>query len=356
MTSTAETEREASRWLAQRESGRWTAREEAQLRAWLQESTAHRIAFLRLQEAWSEAARLRALGAGIPSGHVPERGNWHEYGAAPAGDGVMPPFPPDLRGIHMTYHRPDDGRGGWRRGIAAMLVLAAVGVAGVLGWQAGGRHHALFASSLGQVESVALADGTRVTLSSDSRIEVTMKRRRRSVRLLQGEAIFTVAHDPARPFVVALDATRITAVGTRFSVRRAGPDARVVVTEGRVRFERDADGNGIAPPVTLLSAGHVAFADGAGVRIESMTPAEAERLLEWRSGYLGFDDTSLANAAAEFNRFNLRKLELADARVADLRIGGNFRWDNLEGFIHLLERGFPVRAERLPDRIVLHSL
>ena len=63
----------------------------------------------------------------------------------------------------------------------------------------------------------------------------------------------------------------------------------------------------------------------------------------------------LAEAVAEFNRFNPRKLELADAEVAQLRVGGNFRWNNVEGFVNLLERGFPVSAERLSGRIVLHS-
>jgi transmembrane sensor len=61
------------------------------------------------------------------------------------------------------------------------------------------------------------------------------------------------------------------------------------------------------------------------------------------------------DAVAEFNRFSLRKIELGDSGVALLRIGGNFRWDNSDGFVSLLEHGFPVRVERKPDRIVLHS-
>ena len=92
-----------------------------------------------------------------------------------------------------------------------------------------------------------------------------------------------------------------------------------------------------------------------GVLVRSVPVADAERYLEWREGFLTFDDTSLAEAAAEFNRFNARKLELADATVAGLRVGGNFRWSNAEGFARLLEQGFPVRVERHPERIVLHA-
>ena len=137
--------------------------------------------------------------------------------------------------------------------------------------------------------------------------------------------------------------------------RRDPEEIRVVVTEGKVRLESRAGPDGAAQPVSLLPAGSVATAGRNGVLVRSLPLAEAERYLEWRDGFLTFDDTSLADAAAEFNRFNTRKLELGDATVADLRVGGNFRWSNAEGFAHLLEQGFPVRAERHADRIVLRT-
>ena len=149
--------------------------------------------------------------------------------------------------------------------------------------------------------------------------------------------------------------SRVAAVGTRFSVRRNPEDVRVVVTEGKVRLETRIGDDGRAQPVSLLPAGSVATAGRNGVLVRSVPVADAERYLEWREGFLTFDDTSLAEAAAEFNRFNARKLELADATVADLRVGGNFRWSNAEGFARLLEQGFPVRVERHPERIVLHA-
>ena len=79
------------------------------------------------------------------------------------------------------------------------------------------------------------------------------------------------------------------------------------------------------------------------------------RLLDWRDGLLAFRDAPLGEVAAEFNRYNARKLVVGDADAGALRIGGNFRWDNEEGFARLLEAGFPVRAEIGADRIVLHS-
>ena len=81
---------------------------------------------------------------------------------------------------------------------------------------------------------------------------------------------------------------------------------------------------------------------------------DAERLVDWRDGLLAFHDTTLAEAAAEFNRYNTRRIVIGDDATGALRIGGSFRWSNAEGFARLLEQGFPVRAEYFDDRIVLH--
>lgn len=350
MTSSTQIEEQAARWLARRESDTWCDADEAEFAVWVDESVAHRVAFLRLQEAWRQAERLCALGAGIAPEQVPGRGFWRESSELP----VLQP--PDLSGIEFSRPSPDPTRPyrTWIRAAGA-LVLAIAGIGGFLGWQTSGEHHASLASGIGQIQVTTLEDGSEVTLSSDSRVEVNMSRGRRVIHLVRGEAIFAVSHDAGRPFVVHADNRSVTAIGTQFSVRRDATDLRVVVTEGRVRFEGGSSADQMTPPVALLAAGSMALATADGVRIESLTPAEAERLLDWRSGYLQFDDLPLAAAIAEFNRFNTRQLELGDAEAAALRIGGNFRWSNVDGFVHLLEQGFPIRAEPHGNRIVLHS-
>jgi transmembrane sensor len=155
--------------------------------------------------------------------------------------------------------------------------------------------------------------------------------------------------------VVEAAGRRAVAVGTRYAVRRDADGVRVVVTGGRVRLEGEPGADGHAAPVALLPAGSLATAGRNGVLVRSLPLADVQRYLGWRDGFLAFDDLPLAQAAGEFNRFNARRLELADPAVAQLRVGGNFRWSNVEGFVGLLEQGFPVRAERHPDRIVLHS-
>ena len=341
-----EIERAASEWLARSDGDAWSACDGAALDAWLAADTAHRVAYLRLRAAWAESGRLQALGAGLHAAGAPPRGHWH-----------APPFitghvaraaatPADTASTPLQSRRV--------RVAGLAMVAACVLVAG-WGWRA--YQHvdaAAYRTAMGEVRTLQLADGSRATLASDSRVEVRLSRGERHVALTAGEAIFAVAKDSNRPFVVATNGHRVIAVGTRFSVRRDDQDLRVAVTEGTVRLESESGDDGPGPSA-LLPAGSVALVHGGDVLVRSLPLADVERMLGWRDGLLAFRDTPLAEAAAEFNRYNVRKLAVADAETGGLRIGGSFRWDNEEGFVRLLEQGFPVRAEYAQDRILLHS-
>jgi transmembrane sensor len=97
------------------------------------------------------------------------------------------------------------------------------------------------------------------------------------------------------------------------------------------------------------------LASGSGIVTRTGSVADAERALDWRNGFLDFHDATLADAAAEFNRYNSRKLVVADPEAGALRIGGHFRWSNLDAFVRLLELGFPVQAETRAETVVLRS-
>jgi transmembrane sensor len=339
-------ERAAAAWLARRDGAQWTPEDEQALQAWLATATAHRVAFLRLEAAWQESGRLQALGAGWRGEGPPPRGHWQ---ASPA----------DRREqmLQAVPRRPRAARAPrqWRHRLAAAAFVAACALAAAWGW----RPHAPvdashYRTALGEVRTLPLADGSRATLASASGIDVRLSAQARDVALTSGEALFEVAKDPRRPFAVAAEGYRAVAVGTRFSVRRDNRDLRVVVTEGTVRLETPASATGATPSV-LLPAGSVALVRGGTLLVRSLPLADAQRLLDWREGLLAFRDAPLSEVAAEFNRYNARKLVVADAEAGALRVGGSFRWDNAEGFVRLLEAGFPVRAEVGADRIVLHS-
>lgn len=362
MASSRQIERTAAAWLARRDRDDWNASAMAELEAWLGEATTHRVAYLRLQSAWTHSGRLKALGAGVAAGVIPERGQWSR---SPFGTNESTSTPhkapqqpgqeiPDLG--ELTFAPRTPLRPSHRRRYAGAAVALVVALAAGWGWQRQASvEHASYLTAMGSLQTVPLSDGSSAILSSDSQMQVALSRAKRHIELDQGEAFFEVSKDPRRPFVVSVGGRQVVAVGTRFSVRRDGADLRVVVTEGTVRLESNTPGASRQTPTTLLQAGSVAHATSRGLLVRTGSVEDAERQLDWRGGYLAFHDTPLQDAAAEFNRYNARKIVVADSEVGAMRVGGNFRWSNTEAFVRLLEQAFPVRAEQHPDRIILHS-
>lgn len=329
----------AADWFARRQGDRWTAGDQVELDQWLAAATAHRIAFIRLEAAWHSASRLQALAAGVPPGVIPERNSWgysllrRKRATSGGADTVTPSFWSSRKAVSA---------------IAASVVIA-IGIA--LGVQLSRAPVQEHQTMVGGKDLVPLEDGSRVTLSTDSRVRVTMSRSERRIELQQGEAFFEVAKDPERPFVVVAGTRRVVAVGTQFSVRREADGVRVVVTEGRVRLATENAPASSAP--MQLDAGAVARATSGGVMVREQPVQEAEQLLSWRTGFLMFRDTALTDAVSEFNRYNQRKIVIADDAIADIRIGGSFRVDNVDAFLWLLENGFPVRVRHQSDAVVL---
>jgi transmembrane sensor len=374
----------ASAWLIRRDSGSWSAGDQACLEEWLSASTLNRVAFLRLELAWEDAARLKALGAGVPGDRPPPPGHWNltpffdSHAPGSAADDSQTGFaePADVFGevrgggiaegaaqmLHPHWTPPEYtvvkgksprlNRRSLRFGAIATLLLV-MGVGAYLDLAPNGE---VYATPIGGLASVPMADGSQVTLNTDSQIRIALTDTERRVELGHGEAYFEVSKDAARPFVVRAGNKRVIAVGTKFSVRREGNDIQVVVTEGKVRVEdRAATHN---PRVdgsadVFLTPGSIARAGDAGVLVQRKTLPEAEQQLSWRSGILMFRDRSLGEAVAEFNRYNARKIVIREPAVAALKIEGNFRATNVEAFVRLLESGFPLRAETQADQIVL---
>jgi transmembrane sensor len=383
---TQEIEYAASEWLIRRDGGTWTLADEARFQAWLDASTLHRVAYLRLELAWEDAARLKALGAGITGDQPPLPGQWNltpffeardqkvasteEEGtltgeplddpqdpeehegprrnaelSASVGEPGLRPINADAKGVRSRRRSP--------LGTFALAASILLALGGAYLWRAPGGDR--YATAIGGIASVPMTDGSRVTLNTDTQIRVDLTASERRIELKQGEAFFEVAKDPSRPFVVHVGGKRVTAVGTKFSVRRDNDDIEVVVTEGQVRVDEGTGASGSATPEgpVFLTPGAVAHASTAGVLVRRETVSEAERQLSWRAGILMFRDQTLAEAVAEFNRYNQRKIVIEDPKLADLRIEGNFRATNVDAFVRLLESGFAVRARTEDARVLL---
>jgi len=369
-------EDQAAAFLARRDGDDWTQANQAEFEKWLGGSTARRVAFLRLEAAWDEARRLKALSAGLPPGTVPPPGQWRDTpffdsDATPTrqAEFIDHPAPrpsrPGARSARDTRLRPRV-----RHFALAASILLALGIgAYFLSGPQGNR----YSTPIGGIASVPLSDGSHITLNTASEVRVELTPSERHIRLEEGEAFFDVAHDASRPFIVQVGKKRVIAVGTKFSVRREGDDVRVVVTEGKVRVEtgsRGAEGSNriatkrensaagaqataftgpVGPGEAFLTPGSIASVGDDGIVIEQRPVAEVQDDLNWRQGYLTFHDTSLADAVAEFNRYNTHQIVIEDPAVAAIRISGSFRALNYEAFVRVLDDGFAIHSRSSED-------
>jgi len=205
-----------------------------------------------------------------------------------------------------------------------------------------------YATAVGEQRTIRLEDGSRVTLDTESRIQVRLSDARRSVTLVSGQAFFDVAGNPGRPFVVTAGETRVTATGTRFDVRRMGDGARVTLVEGRVSVRettRDAAGWSLNPGEQVVTAAPRPM----------VATVDIARETSWTTGRLIFKETPIRTAVAEINRYSDDKIDLQASHIADIPVSGVFDTGDAEGFIAALQDLYSVKAERRPDGTVTLS-
>ena len=216
-------------------------------------------------------------------------------------------------------------------------------------------------------ESRVLPDGSVVELNKGAKIEVDYRPATRNVRLMSGEAHFSVAKNHERPFIVTVGGVQVRAVGTAFALKLASENVDLLVTEGRVSVNRPAgdpapDGGQSTAPVMVSAGGLLvvptaARASGEPLGVQILTAEEIRRRLEWREPSIGLSDTPLAEAVALFNRGGRMHLSIADPQLARLRMSGVFRVNNAEGFVRLLESNYGVKVERRADgEVVLRGI
>ena len=216
------------------------------------------------------------------------------------------------------------GRPNRRRLLAVGTGLAAAGIAALV---AAGRWRTI-GTGLGEVRKAPLPDGSLVAVNTESQIAVRMEADRRQVRLSRGEAWFKVAHDKSRPFVVETGDVRVRAVGTAFSVRRWEDTTQVLVTEGAVdvwRVGKEAE-------VIRVKAGSYALVSPSQPVQAVVASMDLETALAWRDGQIALYGDSLASAAAQFNRYNARKLVIDDPQLASEKVVGQFSANDPEAF------------------------
>ncbi|GAM97014.1 iron siderophore sensor protein [alpha proteobacterium U9-1i] len=316
MTSPRETRigREAADWVVKFDGVAFDARDVAAFRRWLARSEDHRAAFELASRTWHKLDLLARL----------------EAFELPAND-----------------HAPMISR----RALAAGAGVLAVGIGSYVALS--GDNAEAFETGIGERREIALADGTRVLLNASSRIEARIREDRREARVTAGEALFSIAESGASVFSIATPSGEIQALSGEILVKLLPDGARVALLSDGARASRRT-WTGQSSPVTAGANSEIMFGR-ADVAVDASTAEQLARRTLWREGMLAFDDTPLSEAVADVTRQSGVRFTFADPALADLRVGGLLRANDLEAFLDLLRDNLAVKAERRGDEIVLSS-
>ena len=234
----------------------------------------------------------------------------------------------------------------WQVGLAASLLAV-----GAFAWLLMSRPTiSEYSTAVGEQRAVSLADGSTVFLNTDSTVRVALSRNLRRVELSRGEALFSVSHDPVRPFEVHALQGVTTAVGTQFDVELTRGGAAVSVLEGTVTVGATGTATS-APPVAVTAGSGVGYTQEGAV--SELRPAEIPRIQGWRSQRIVFNDIALDTALAEYNRYTHTPIVLSDPALGSRHINGVFHIGDEAAFLSAMEQGLHLKATRGAAQTVL---
>ncbi|MBK6673188.1 MAG: FecR domain-containing protein [Proteobacteria bacterium] len=320
---------EAAEWIARASRG-LTAEERAELDRW-RASPANARALEQLSALWKEMDVLRELSSIFPE---------------PPAEVVAAPAPTSASARPRRY------------AIAAALALVTLATGFALQhYFAADRSPGIaaraasseFTTVVGEQRNVPLPDGSVLAINTASQVQVVaLGSQSRELRLVRGEAHFTVAHDAARPFRVTAGGHVVQALGTAFDVKLlAGGGLEVIVTEGHVRL---LSGNG---SVGDLLKGQFMLIDTDGQsRVGELGDDALASRLAWRNGMLAFQGEPLADALREFSRYTNERFAITDPRLRELRIGGYFTAGDTDALRDALRTNFGIASRRGTDGVI----
>lgn len=318
---------EANAWFLRVHSGLMSEQERREFAAWRRQDVGHDIQFRQAEQFWQA---LNGLASEVQREPLPCQVTDSSVEAVPACSGLSTWSRHKLR---------------WGTAIAALIILTAFAPSLwslIEFWSA--DHH----THTGERATVALTDGSLVHLNTQSALSVTLSSHRRSLSLKQGEALFEVAHDPARPFDVAVNGRVVRAIGTIFNIEHDGHRTIVSVLEGAVRlFEKEN--------VSEIHAGdQVVFVDKQ--RASAPEPFSASAVTAWRRQELIFDHMPLEDIVAQMNRYRTDTIVVLGSALRAQQITGSLALDNPAHSLDLLQHTVPFHITRLTPFLTVLSL
>ncbi len=301
---------QAVKWLVSRHSGRWTQVDQANLDDWLNMDATHRHAFEQARLTWNDMGNV-----------MTENTN------------------------HITAAR-QFGSSSWRLrltqsiapGIAIATGCAVFAVLVAMPWWEG--EPKTYLTQRGEHRNITLKDGSKIALNADSELSVRIGHGQRQVQLKNGEALFTVIHDDARPFTVHAGAGEIRDVGTIFNVESRYGQVTVAVLEGEINVTGDITRS---PAANLVASQGVGY-DATGL-LTPITTVQSEDVLAWREWKLVFHDQPLQTALLRLSPYHDVRFDIPDQSLAAMRISGSFSVADLNLFLKTLTTAFPIRAK-----------
>lgn len=304
--------------VARRNAKSWSETDEESLNAWLAESMAHRIAFWRLESVWNRADRLNALRPLV-------RAN------------AEPAAKPRKRIAPFAF------------AAAVVVGVVAADLSTSLLWNQ--PRVTSYATPVGGRETIRLADGTTIELNTNTIVRTAFSEKRRTVELVRGEAFFQVRHDEQRPFILRAANHRVIDLGTKFLAREDGTRLKVVLIEGSAKVETGTDTNNAKS--ALLKPGDEAVATADSLHITRKSDKQLESELGWQRGVLVFQRATLVEVAKEYNRYNSRKVVIADAKAGARLITATLPTNDVAGFARMAKNFLGLHVEEREGEIVI---
>jgi transmembrane sensor len=309
--------RAADRMLARQMNAQWSGAEQAELDAWFDESTLHEVAYWRLEETWLRATRLKALHSPTHSLPVHQKARMRPY--------IV--------------------------GLATTAIVGAVIIAVSWPLQLFRPPTKTFSTPVGGHLSLTLADGSKIDLNTDTIITVSMSAKHRSATLEKGEALFSIRHDTANPFVASVGNHRVIDLGTQFSIRADQSHVSIALIAGSARFETARQNGSVQ--TTDMSPGDVIRATHESMSVSRSSPQDLKNSVAWRRGLLVFHNTTFADAVQELNRYNDEKVVIADASVGKLSVGGTFFENDVHAVLNVAQQVFGLSVHKRGNDFVI---
>jgi len=322
---------EASIWLVRLDNGNLSEQSRKELRIWLSADKRHQLALKAMADIWDDMDEVLSI--------VDDNNSSTNVTLWPILKPIFKPF----------------------------MLAASISFFAILIWSTMPTNvqKNSYATLIGQQMDATFDDGSIIHLNTNSRIETEFSDEKRIIKLVKGEALFEVAHDPNRPFIVYAGDRLVQAIGTKFVVHLKSENIQVTVTDGKVKMSKVALNTKLTDIKKLnnatIKADDIYIAKGEKVivgnnqapKLTHIKPENIKRELSWLDGKLIFDNEELFDVIEEINRYIDIEIVLKDPALHNIRISGRFDLGDTEALIEALELSFNIKSQRIDSHKIL---